>query len=206
MELTHVAGFKVPALSITCWCLLQAVIKIVSRRAPSDLQRGEVETKCCLLVWHLETQRDDTHAKGTCFPEECRVLAVALRGRSTAVLWPKKGGIPAALERWLLAPSQCRAPLSFPWVCLTMNGELQCEGSIFILVQSSSWVTLQGEKSFTAFYFSLHSLLVFHFSSQFCSSQPLWTKHSEREISVRFCCIIFPSPGNEGLLFPPREV
>lgn len=100
-------------------------------------------------------QREGTNAKGTCFPWECQVLAVALEGGSTAVLWADKGGIPAALGLWLLPPSQCRAPLSFLEVCLTVGGELQSEGSVFILVQSPSWVALQAEKSFSTFYFSL---------------------------------------------------
>lgn len=112
----------------------------------------------------------------------------------------RQGWDPCSPGAMAAGPSQCRAlllPVSLPHT----GGELQSEGSIFILVLSPSWVALQAEKSFTAFYFSLSSLLMFHFCSQICSSQPLWTKPSELEISVRFCCIIFPSPWNDGLLF-----
>lgn len=76
-------------------------------------------------------------------------------------------------------------------LCPSWESESQWVQSIFILVPSPSCVALQAEKAFTAFYFSLPSLLVFHFSRQFCSSQPLWTKPSENEISGRSCCILF---------------
>lgn len=180
------------------------MIKILYLRAPSDLQRGQVEITYCLPCI-LEMQREDASAKGTCLPWEYQELAIS-GVKAQLCCDPARVGCLQPLELWLLPPSQCRVALSLPWVCLAVSTEPWFDCSIFTLVQSPLWVILHKvQKSFTAFSFSAPSLLWFLFPGQFYSSWPSWTKCGEHDLSeILLHC--FPSPWNEGLLFPPRKV
>lgn len=87
------------------------MIKILYLRAPSDLQRGQVEIKYCLpcTVFLICKRRCERKRH---LPSTGALGGGYGQGQSAAVLWPSKGGILLLPKLQLPPPSPCGVPPS----------------------------------------------------------------------------------------------